>query len=57
VSLSDSGEVMRAIVSDRSWSEATGAKLESCIVHHVLVWRFPGARRGSTREFTLAFPP
>jgi len=55
ISLSDSGEVMRATVVDRSWSAAVPTEVESCIVHRVFVWHFPVARRSSIHDYTLTF--
>lgn len=55
ISLSDSGEVMRATVVDRSWNAATPAEVESCVVHKVFVWRFPAARRSSIHDYTMSF--
>jgi hypothetical protein len=55
ISLSDSGEVMRATVVDRSWTAAVPAEVESCIVHRVFVWHFPVARRSSIHDYTVAF--
>jgi len=55
ISLSDSGEVMRATVVDRSWSAAVPTEVESCIVHRVFVWHFPIARRSSIHDYTVVF--
>ncbi|MFI5248764.1 MAG: AgmX/PglI C-terminal domain-containing protein [Gemmatimonadales bacterium] len=55
ISLSDSGEVMRATVVNRSWSAAVPTEVESCIVHHVFVWHFPVARRSSIHDYTVVF--
>ncbi len=55
ISLSDSGEVMRATVVDRSWSAAVPTEVESCIVHRVFVWHFPVARRSNIHDYTLTF--
>jgi hypothetical protein len=55
ISLSDSGEVMRATVVDRSWSAAVPSDVESCIVHRVFVWHFPVARRSSIHDYTVVF--
>jgi type II secretory pathway pseudopilin PulG len=55
ISLSDSGEVMRATVVDRSWSAAVPTDVESCIVHRVFVWHFPVARRSSTHDYSVTF--
>jgi hypothetical protein len=57
ISLSDSGEVMRATVVDRSWSAAVPTDVESCIVHRVFVWHFPVARRSSIHDYTVSFGP
>jgi hypothetical protein len=55
ISLSDSGEVMRATVVDRSWTAAVPTEVESCIVHRVFVWHFPVARRSSIHDYTVVF--
>jgi hypothetical protein len=55
ISLSDSGEVMRATVVDRSWSAAVPTDVESCIVHRVFVWHFPVAGRSSSHDYTVSF--
>jgi hypothetical protein len=55
ISLSDSGEVMRATVVDRSWTAAVPTEVESCIVHRVFVWHFPVARRSSIHDYTVIF--
>lgn len=55
ISLSDSGEVMRATVVDRSWSAAAPTDVESCIVHRVFVWHFPVARRSSIHDYSVTF--
>jgi hypothetical protein len=55
ISLSDSGEVMRATVVDRSWSAAVPTEVEACIVHRVFVWHFPVARRSSIHDYTMVF--
>jgi hypothetical protein len=55
ISLSDSGEVMRATVVDRSWTAAVPSEVESCIVHRVFVWHFPVARRSSIHDYTIVF--
>ena len=55
ISLSDSGEVMRATVVDRSWSAAVPTEVESCVVHRVFVWHFPVARRSSIHDYTVVF--
>jgi hypothetical protein len=55
ISLSDSGEVMRATVVDRSWTAAVPTEVESCIVHRAFVWHFPVARRSSIHDYTVIF--
>ncbi len=55
ISLSDSGEVMRATVVNRSWTAAVPTEVESCIVHRVFVWHFPVARRSSIHDYTVVF--
>jgi hypothetical protein len=55
VSLSDSGEVMRATVADRSWTASAGSSVESCVVHRVFVWHFPVALHSSMHDFTVSF--
>jgi TonB family protein len=53
ITLTSSGNVTDAKVTNRTWSGSGAAEAESCIVQKIRNWRFPSASAGGG---TYAFP-